>query len=145
MRFKFSTDETPNCSCAEYAARSKSPSLRSITAVGGLGEATLAASENFVIERNGLLLLSEIQFDRDLKLFFHDSGRAIASRPSASSSRPAVGSMRTMVKPHLSGMFSKERKSIIAETAEHLLDPISVRHALTFAPDQVVQSGNIEL
>src|SRR5439155_6092237 len=29
--------------------------------------------ENFVIERNGLLLLSEIQFDRDLKLFFHDS------------------------------------------------------------------------
>src|SRR5437899_12586167 len=73
MRFKFSTDETPNCSCAEYAARSKSPSLRSITAVGGLGEATLAASENFVIERNGLLLLSEIQFDRDPKLFFHDS------------------------------------------------------------------------
>src|SRR5439155_3324497 len=67
---------------------------------------------------------------------------AIASRPSASSSKPEVGSMRTMVKPPLSRMFSKERKSIIPETEGHPLDAIPIRHALTFAPDQVVQLRN---
>ena len=72
MRFKFSTDATPNCSCAEYAARSKSPSLRSITVGGGFWRGDCRSFENFMIECNGLLLLSEIRLDRDLKVSFHD-------------------------------------------------------------------------